>query len=454
MAAELRGYLVSACEADRRPAKWPKTDLRWGLVRRILLKGAGDPNPSPTDDEEAKEDHWPSWGWPAPRLDAARGLPFLAYRLDYADAETTAALRRLCLDGSHPLRFNLAERLAVLFDPAPDLLWELMDSVIANERKFSVLDSLLLALDRLWGRAPEDVMLRVRVITERAMQNAPADNHIHEMLAHTHLFQFLRTGNPQCEAFISRLIEECDSQRATGALGPQLHECRSGGWLSAGKGEAPDAYADAVRARTWGFFRKLLAAAQTKLKQDREEWRRLHERGQPQSDILQPVQDALDRATRLVDGIAMQLYFASGAHEERTRAHEEPLTAVQLQRFWQDAAPLFRALADEPHPHTAHQIVQTLYHLLPCAPLEVFMLAARSILCSSKQARFQYEPLAVGDVVKLIQRALADYRGLFRSEGGQESECLTALLEVLDLFVEAGWPEARQLTHRLEEIYR
>jgi len=37
---------------------------------------------------------------------------------------------------------------------------------------------------------------------------------------------------------------------------------------------------------------------------------------------------------------------------------------------------------------------------------------------------------------------------------GQETECLKALLEVLDLFVEAGWPEARQLTHRLEEIYR
>ncbi|HUI07774.1 MAG TPA: hypothetical protein VL486_12295 [Verrucomicrobiae bacterium] len=36
----------------------------------------------------------------------------------------------------------------------------------------------------------------------------------------------------------------------------------------------------------------------------------------------------------------------------------------------------------------------------------------------------------------------------------QESECLVTLLQVLDLFIEAGWSEARQLTHRLEEIYR
>ena len=37
---------------------------------------------------------------------------------------------------------------------------------------------------------------------------------------------------------------------------------------------------------------------------------------------------------------------------------------------------------------------------------------------------------------------------------GGESPALKALLEVLDIFVEAGWPEARALTNRLEEIYR
>jgi len=286
------------------------------------------------------------------------------------------------------------------------------------------------------------------------MPSAPPDNHIHETLAHTHLFQFLRTGDPECEAFITRLIAECDSQRASNALGPQLHTCRSGGWLTAGDSAERNTYAHEVRARTWGVFSKLLAAAQAKLKQHREEWRQLHEHGQHKADVIEPVRDGLDRATRLVDGIAMQLYFASGADGERNRKQEERLNQSQLQRLWQDAAPLFRALADEPHPHTAHQLVQALYHLLPCAPQEIFMLAARSILCSSKEARFQYESLAVGDVVKLIQRVLADHRDLFRSDTGQETECLATLLQVLDLFVEAGWAEARQLTHRLEEIYR
>jgi hypothetical protein len=150
----------------------------------------------------------------------------------------------------------------------------------------------------------------------------------------------------------------------------------------------------------------------------------------------------------------MQLHFASGALGENGSQAGKRLTPPQMRRFWKEAAPLFAALSAEPHPHTAHQIVETLYHLLPCAPREVFLLATRSILTSATKAGFQYESLAVGDVVKLIQRALADHRDLFQSEAGQESECLAALLQVLDLFVEAGWSEARQLTHRLEEIYR
>jgi hypothetical protein len=156
----------------------------------------------------------------------------------------------------------------------------------------------------------------------------------------------------------------------------------------------------------------------------------------------------------LVDGVAMQLFFACGA-SGAGNSDDKASTAVQLRRFWYEAAPLLQALVKEPHPHTAHQMVQILHHLLNCSPSEIFLLATESIRNSASQGRFQYESLAVGDVVKLIQRVLADYRYIFRGEaGGQESECLKALLEVLDLFVEAGWAEARQLTHRLEEIYR
>jgi len=170
------------------------------------------------------------------------------------DKAVSAALRRLCRDKSYPLRFNLADRLAVLEQPSADLTWELMDTFIANEKKFSVLDALVMSADHLWEKAPEKVRPRLRQIADRAMEGAAADNHIFETLAHAHLFHFLRTGDMECWAFIASLIAECDSQRASHALGAQLHACRGGGWLTAGDGLKPDAFADQARTRTWSFF--------------------------------------------------------------------------------------------------------------------------------------------------------------------------------------------------------
>jgi len=331
-------------------------------------------------------------------------------------------------------------------------MWELTDKFIAKEQKFSVLDTLLDSLNTLLARAPERVMPRLLLVADRVMQSAPADNHIYETLAHTCLIHFLRTGDSKCEAFIASLILECDSQRASHALGAQLHTCRGGGWLTVGDAVNPDAKTDAVRTRTWSFFSKLLTSAQTKLQQHREALRQLHEHNQPDVDAVKAVREKLDQAARLVDNVAMQLYFGCGAFDKKSNEDKEQLTSTQLWRFWHEAAPLFSALATEPHPHTAHHIVQTLHHLLPCSPREVFLLATKSIV-SSAAAGFQHESLAVGEVVGLIQRALADHRDIFQGNVGDESECLVALLQVLDLFVEAGWAEARQLTHRLEEIY-
>ena len=54
----------------------------------------------------------------------------------------------------------------------------------------------------------------------------------------------------------------------------------------------------------------------------------------------------------------------------------------------------------------------------------------------------------------LVQGALADHRDIFQAMDDKESECFSALVEVLDLFVEAGWEQARELAYRLEDIYR
>jgi hypothetical protein len=79
----------------------------------------------------------------------------------------------------------------------------------------------------------------------------------------------------------------------------------------------------------------------------------------------------------------------------------------------------------------------------------VFIRIGR-IVRSGQRGGFQYESLAADIIVKIVERYLAEYRQLLKDDG----ECRQILIEVLDAFVQAGWPSARRLTYRLEEIFR
>src|SRR5947207_10063500 len=63
----------------------PKSDLAQ-LSRRILLEGATHPSPASRPDGNEQFDDHTSWS-PAPRIEAAEGLLFFAYRLTERDTE-------------------------------------------------------------------------------------------------------------------------------------------------------------------------------------------------------------------------------------------------------------------------------------------------------------------------------------------------------------------------------
>jgi len=56
----------------------------------------------------------------------------------------------------------------------------------------------------------------------------------------------------------------------------------------------------------------------------------------------------------------------------------------------------------------------------------------------------------VDRVVRMIERYLAEYRPLLR----ENPNCQRTLREMLDTFVNVGWPNTWRLTYRLDEIYR
>lgn len=90
-----------------------------------------------------------------------------------------------------------------------------------------------------------------------------------------------------------------------------------------------------------------------------------------------------------------------------------------------------------------------LQSLLVLSPREVFLRIAH-IIQRGKEGGYQQESLAIELVVNVVNTMLADFRPLLQAD----QEMREALARTLDIFVEAGWGQAIQLTYRLDEIFR
>ncbi len=155
---------------------------------------------------------------------------------------------------------------------------------------------------------------------------------------------------------------------------------------------------------------------------------------------------------RVLDHAAKEIYFASGAYDNRHRAADPvrgDLTADERRRFFEEShrssmhCQIWVARA------SVHNLLQTLESFVPFDPRAVF-LSARNVVRAGMSGGYQFEQMAADLVVRLVERYLAEYRELLQDD----PECRQALIELLDTVVRAGWSAARQLTYRLEDIFR
>jgi hypothetical protein len=152
----------------------------------------------------------------------------------------------------------------------------------------------------------------------------------------------------------------------------------------------------------------------------------------------------------------LRIYFAADVSPNLRQRSEHPLDDISRPKFFHDVLPILeRVLNFGKHPETgillastAHHFMELLNGVVKYEPRLVLRLAAE-VIESSKRYNYNLDSMAMKEIVKLVESLLADYR-----EEIQDETSVTHLLNVLDAFVEAGWPEALNLVWRLDEVYR
>jgi hypothetical protein len=163
------------------------------------------------------------------------------------------------------------------------------------------------------------------------------------------------------------------------------------------------------------------------------------------------IDDAILARQREIGGTlvkaAREIFFASGAHD--AKVEKDPPPVAVSSRFFAETAGTMAILAETGIPQVVHSLIETLEFLLPHDPQHAFELIAMSV-ASGRNSNYQYDSMAVGVVVRTVRRFLAEHRGLLQSD----ARLRDLLLDVLDAFVQAGWPQAQEVTYGLEEVFR
>jgi len=432
-------HLAAACvRICRTDAPEQITDLV-RFAGETLLAASRRRNPQPRENDSAEFDKSVGWGSPAARIEAAEGLIFLARNASFLNAEVRDAITLLGLaDPCAAVRFQVAKRLLFLYHTDQNLMWNLAERMVADEGSQGVLEFLVHGVFwQLAGPHADRVVELIRAILGHATDGRRADQLRGECIAL--LFdRCIEREHPAACEIIERIIQDPAGSDGTSTVVARLRRP-----VVLGATDPPDAQHEAIRVRAWSVLERVTRRLC-------EQYDRLHaEHQRPGTQWSEEDQRRIQRILQLLYNVSAQVYFASGAFQGDREPGMEPLTPAQRVRFFREAGQVFDMLADVGYPSITHYLLQTLEAFVANDPKAVFLRVGRAV-AAGERGGYQFESMGADLIVKIVERYFAEHGRLVQ----EDAECCETLLRVIDTFVRAGWPPARRLVYRLEDVFR
>ncbi len=436
------GYLTDACACVAKIEMLSNDDEICGLIKSVLLEASHYPEPTQNPEDNAQFDEHPAWGLPAPRIEAAKGLVLLARHPTVARSDVLEAIERLSKDPVPAVRFQIASYTNAIYKTAQKFMWQIIESMCYDELSRGVLCGLLGGpIGRLAGVEPNRIAGLTKAIFDR-VKEGPGATEVRGLCVDIFSDLCIWRGHVLCDE-IAREISRNPATYPDEAH-HVLMKLRKP--LTYGPTDRDDPVAEAVRRRAFDLLAGLLRSGRENLLELEKQNKMITFNEWSQHD-----KDMAKSFVSLMDSLGSEFYFASGAYDRERNGLPGTVRTIkpESERFYREASTIFDELADVSIPSVAHRLLETLGFFIPLEPHEVFLRIGR-VVRSGKQAGYQHESLAVDLVVKLVERYLAEYRALL----SEDEKCRIILVEILDVFVQAGWPSARRLTYRLGEIFR
>lgn len=411
------------------------------VARQILLRSAEFPPPTVSEKRDA-EFSSPSWS-PSPRTESIQGLSSLAFN---TSTDSTVAHVFVAFAGSpEPSeRYLVASYLPNLYRYWPDLFWASIARRADEEANAAVVTGLIRAIWEATSRQDEKGLQVLHTLLPRWLTDDSSS--LRQMIALSLVRMAFVRDDPWAWERLRDL--HANLNREHKLFGEVIVDGIR--LLSPGQDEGPEPLVD-KRVVDWilDLLRSFRDSAQVA---------RSHLDGGDRN-ISPSVKDpeaarTLGALHDLVGDMVRWTYF--GARIDRKSEQGQSAWLAQLREYLELVRPILRAIlsfsgadgADGLRPGAAHEFMQLLNIAVSFGPEEALEMAAATAV-SALGSGYQFDSLAVKEVVCLVEVVLADHRDRL-----SEGKPLEDTLRLLDVFADAGWPDALRLVWRLDEVFR
>jgi len=212
--------------------------------------------------------------------------------------------------------------------------------------------------------------------------------------------------------------------------------------------------------RATHFVRDYLAPASDSTVQDRafdmvtkaadvclQHWTTMQEEGASNTDLSESEVKELQHTLRVLQSIANQVYFASGAFDHKRGDADATTLGVGHARFAALATPVLITCARSRVSVIVHHVVEALVYLAPLDQKRALLSITEAV---ASDGSYAYDPLSSDVVIPYLNRLLAEHRQLvlFDDDG------VSAFRKLLSAFASAGNESALELAFTFSDVFR
>ena len=403
------------------------------FVTRVLATGASALWPEYSPEMDAFEGGYSTpWG----RLEAAQGFMALACNRDFDLEWAYAGIEVLAKDPVPSVRFQIARSVLTLHERAPEEMWAIIE-ILARDRNARIRHEIVHNLDQAARAYPARALGLIIEVLERTDAADTGRNDLIAGCIASLTEHSVGRADGTAEVAIAKIVSGLpeSAKLAVKILLPLRNA------IAYVEAENPER-ARGIRERAASLFNQLVAASVPPT-------RAFIERRLRREDLSEQDEEQYEALLHLLTVSGSELYFGLGVFQEHTYGSTPQITSPVQAEAYRAVASSLDLIADIGEPQLAHSLMQILEMFIPVDPERTFLRMGR-VVQAAKIWGYHNESVAVDVVVRAIRIYIADHRSIFQ----QNPECLRILREIMEVFMEAGWPSARNLSYRLDEIFR